>query len=137
MTGTEWYAGLAAVPSCFRYFHPDRGLYMAMLSLFLVGLFLGFLRLRLGRLTLGMGLHAGWVLMIRWIGETTDRVPHDWVWLVGSKHGIDGVIGIALILVSWLLVDVYARKCLVPVGESGENNSLGLEEKRETGAGDG
>lgn len=123
MSGTEWYAGLAALPSCFRYFHPERGMYLAMLSLFLLGLFLGSLRHRLGRLTLGMGLHAGWVFMIRWIGETTERTPHKWVWLVGSKHAIDGLIGIVLILGAWGLVWWYMVKCLVPESDS-EHNSV-------------
>lgn len=79
---------LAAVGDQFAAFG---GIADSFLALFAVGLLLGLARLYTGNIALAIGLHAGWVLVMRVIVGATAR-PEDahYAWLVSRSDGFTG-----------------------------------------------
>lgn len=74
------------------------------LALFAVGLFLSLVRERTGNIALAIGLHAGWVLVIK-AGKTATELQPDapLAFLVGSYDGIIGWLAAGwILLLAWL-----------------------------------
>jgi membrane protease YdiL (CAAX protease family) len=97
-------ASLAAgFPALFRMENLD-----SFVALTLVGLFLSLVRERCGHIGWGIGLHAGWVLVIKLIQSYSDNVPHAPLgFLTGSYDGVIGWLAagwiglLALVLALW------------------------------------
>ncbi len=80
---------------------------MESAGLFLFGLLLCYAFLRTGSLYLSMGLHGGFVLLLKLDGIVVDRLMHPPVWLFGEERLVGGVVtwlGLLLIfpLIYWL-----------------------------------
>jgi len=74
------------------------------LALFAVGVFLSLVRERTGNIALAIGLHAGWVVVIK-LGKTATELQPDapLAFLVGSYDGVIGWLAVAWIsLLAWL-----------------------------------
>lgn len=92
-TGWHLLAGMA------NQYHNPMALFDSWLALFAVGLFLSIVRERTGNIALAMGLHAGWVLVIK-AGKTATELQPDapMAWLVGSYDGVIGWLAAGWIL---------------------------------------
>jgi hypothetical protein len=80
--------------------------------LFAVGMFLSLVRERNGNIALALGLHAGWVMVIK-VGQYLTALHPDapLAQLVGSYDGIIGWLAAAWIsLLAWL----YTRRSPAP-----------------------
>jgi membrane protease YdiL (CAAX protease family) len=91
-----------AFPALFRLENLD-----SFAALALVGIFLGLVRLRTGHIAWCIGLHAGWVLVIKLTRSYSEVNPGaSGAWLVGDYDGMIGWLAAgwigALALVLWL-----------------------------------
>lgn len=87
----DWGSGFSMLAGALhKYATPER-YYDSFIALFLVGLFLALVRERTGSIALGMGMHAGWVFVIKLTKKATETDLHSpYVGLIGHY---DGVIG--------------------------------------------
>jgi membrane protease YdiL (CAAX protease family) len=105
-------AYLSAFRHLFRWEHLD-----SFIALFLVGLFLALVRRRSGHIAWSIGLHAGWVLVIKITHSYTYYDEEaEFSYLAGSYDGMIGWLAAAwigaLCLIPWLLpkqIPVAAR----------------------------
>lgn len=83
----------SAFPALFQAQHLD-----ALITLLLVGVLLALIRTRTGHLAWGLGLHAGWVLVIK-VSHSYSDVDYaaPWVGLVASYDGMIGWLASAWI----------------------------------------
>jgi len=74
------------------------------LALFIGGVFLALARYKTGSVAVCIGIHAGWVIVIK-LTKAGTRLDHDseWAWLAGNYDGFIGYLG-----ATWLLVLVIA-----------------------------
>ena len=89
---------LAAVGNDFAHFGAIADSFLALAA---VGLLLGLARLYTGSIGLGVGLHAGWVLVMRVVvGATHETHGEPLSWLVSGSDGFTGwlVLGWTLLL---------------------------------------
>jgi CAAX protease family protein len=87
----SWLSGFQVLAAALMALaEPD--IYGALVTLFLVGLVLAFIRQYMGHIYLCIGLHAGWVAVIQWTREAYDlNRGHPLVWVVSESY--DGIIG--------------------------------------------
>ena len=79
---------LSAVGNDFANFGSIADSFMALAA---VGVLLGLTRLYTGSIALGVGLHAGWVLVMRFIvGATAQPADAHYAWLVSHSDGFTG-----------------------------------------------
>ncbi len=97
-----WQMFIHVFVDAFQWRHLD-----SMAALFLVGVFLAMVRERSGHIGWCIGLHAGWIFVIRVTRHLTDdnqASPN--VWLVGDYDGVIGWLAVGwtglLILGFWL-----------------------------------
>lgn len=92
-----WMSGFSVLAGCFGRF-ASPAIIDSLLALVAAGLFLGLLRHGSGSIAQCIGVHAGWVVVIK-ICKKASIVNHDspWAFMVGRY---DGVIGYAALL--WL-----------------------------------
>lgn len=76
----------------------------SFLALLAAGVFLALTRERTGRIWFAIGMHAGWVMMIR-IAKKTTRTDRDnpWAWLIGDYDNITGWLATGMIILFTLL----------------------------------
>ncbi len=76
----------------------------SFLALLAAGVFLALTRERTGRIWFAIGMHAGWVMMIR-VAKKTSRTDHGspWAWLIGDYDNITGWLAAALLAACALL----------------------------------
>lgn len=76
-------------------------------ALVLAGILLSLTRERTGSIYLAIGLHAGWVIMIR-IAKRLSETNHDssWIFLIGNYDNITGWLAAGMIV---LFILIYAR----------------------------
>lgn len=100
----EWYSGLLVTQMSFSQFtNPE--IVDSLFALFVAGIFLALVRNRTGSIGLCIGIHAGWVAVIKLTRKiSTVDWSNDWVFLIGRY---DGVIGELAILTFGLSVLVY------------------------------
>lgn len=93
-----WLSGMTVIAGAFGRFS-DAGILDSLAALFAVGILLALVRHHTGRIWECIGLHAGFVAVIRMTRKTTEIQPDSpHAWLAG---GFDGVIG-------WLGLSVFA-----------------------------
>ncbi len=106
-----WMSGFSVLAGSFGRF-ATAAIIDSLLALTAAGLFLALLRHGTGSIAQCIGVHAGWVVVIK-LSKEASTVNHDspWVFMVGSY---DGVIGYAGLL--WLsgLCIAYYLICLRP-----------------------
>ena len=100
----HWWSGFVALSSAIDRF-PISGMYDSLAALFVAGVLLGLLRARQGHVAMCIGMHAGWVLVIKVYKKLTQLNPDaHWNILVGRYDGVLGWLaaGVLLLLTLWL-----------------------------------
>ncbi len=102
-----WDSGIALLGSAFSRFAAPAAFADSFVTLLLVGLMLGLVRHRTGGIAAGIGLHMGWVWVIKSTASVTDPDPGSrWSFLVGTFDGYTGwlVAGWAALMlaVAWV-----------------------------------
>ena len=86
-----WDSGIALLGSAFAHFATPSAFVDSFVTLLLVGLVLGLVRHRTGSIVAGIGLHMGWVWVIKSTTSVTDLdVGARWSFLVGGFDGYTG-----------------------------------------------
>jgi membrane protease YdiL (CAAX protease family) len=109
-----WDSGLRLLGHALAHFSDPLPVVDSFIALLLVGLMLAFVRRRTGAIAAGIGLHMGWVAVIK-VTMSVTRVNEDatWSWLVGAFNAYTGwlVAGWAALLLAfawwrgWLVAD--------------------------------
>ncbi len=103
-----WDAGFRVFTMLFWQFREPRLIVGGLLTLFLVGMVLGYTVLKTRSLFMAMGLHAGWVLALRTFDLLTRRHGNPSVWL--GKDLITGLAPVVLIATTWALLAVWLSR---------------------------
>lgn len=86
-----WDSGIALLGSAFSRYADPASIVDSFVTLLLVGLILGLVRHRTGSIAAGIGLHMGWVWVIKSTTSVTDLDANArWSFLVGSFDGYTG-----------------------------------------------
>ena len=107
----DWTTGFVMILYSFEVFVVWDKLLFSFTALFLAGLILGYSYLKKGSLYFCIGVHAGWVFMLKTTGLLTDNTPvqNARPWLYG--WGLyDGLIGIVILLVFWAGLALYENR---------------------------
>ncbi|MEM7255433.1 MAG: CPBP family intramembrane glutamic endopeptidase, partial [Pseudomonadota bacterium] len=103
----EWWSGLDVLWRSLQGFR-DAPWHDSFIALLLAGLLLCFLRLRSGDIAAAIGVHMGWVVVIRLCKSLTelDRAS-PWVVWVGAYDGVVGYAGallfLSLLAIGWVV----------------------------------
>jgi membrane protease YdiL (CAAX protease family) len=93
MPGDEigWDSGLALLGAAFSRYAAPAAILDSFVTLLLVGLLLGLVRRRTGAIAAGIGLHMGWVAVIKGTTSVTDvDGGARWSFLIGGFDGYTG-----------------------------------------------
>jgi membrane protease YdiL (CAAX protease family) len=102
----QWYSGLVVLAHCFEQFTDPSTIIDSFLALFAVGVFLALVRAHTGGIAACIGLHAGWVLVIKLTKDITQIDSRaELLFLVGDYDNITGYL--ALILITIVTVIYY------------------------------
>jgi len=89
-----WWSGFALVPHVFWQFQQPKLLLGGFTTIFLVGMILGFARMKTHSLWMPIGLHAGWILGKMSFTKITKRTAEAWPWF-----GTDILVGLGPVIV--------------------------------------
>jgi membrane protease YdiL (CAAX protease family) len=104
-----WLSGLQILGGAFWQFG-EWATFDSFIALVAVGIFLGLVRERSGNIAYCIGLHAGWVMIIKATKAFTNLNPRgDWAWLVGSYDGMTGYLAGAWIGLLAIAFFLYGR----------------------------
>jgi membrane protease YdiL (CAAX protease family) len=103
----RWLSGTAVLFTSLHGFR-EPAFFDSLFALVAGGLFLGLVRYRTGRIAECIGIHAGWVMVVKILRQTTyPNAEASWSFMIGSY---DGVIGILVGLwFSSLAIAYYVR----------------------------
>lgn len=102
-----WWSGFALVPQAFWQWGEPKLLLGGFSTLFLVGLILGFARIRTRSLWMPAGLHAGWIFSKMGFSKMTRRAAEDWPWF--GKDMLIGLGPVLVLLLTWGVVWLWLR----------------------------
>ncbi len=109
LTGSvDWLSGLQILGGAFWKFG-YWATFDSFIALFAVGIFLGVVRARTGNIAYCIGLHAGWVLIIKCTKKFTSTPGSEWDFLVGNYDGITGYLAASWLLLLMLLYWLYSK----------------------------
>ena len=112
LTGAvAWDSGLFLLPQLLAGFADVRALLPGFFSLALAGVLLGLAYQRTGNLYFSIGLHTGWVFMLRIYSQLTVQTPDAAIWFWGSGKMTDGWLSFFAIAVTFTVVR------FLPLGE--------------------
>lgn len=101
----EWWTGFEVLSYSFWQFSEPRLLVGGLLTLFMVGVVLAYVTWRTRSLFLAIGIHAGWVFVLRLVQMGTTRTaPADW-W-VGHPL-ITGIVPFSLVTLTGAVLYFY------------------------------
>ena len=108
IAGDQWYHGFQYLGLTLNNF-VDPGMAGSWLTLFACGIFLSFVSLHYGNIARCMGVHMGWVLIIKGYEKVTDGVSKGW--MIGNYDKVTGYLAFIIIssicLVYWF---IFLRK---------------------------
>jgi membrane protease YdiL (CAAX protease family) len=109
-----WYSGFDLIARSFAPLAHPALVYDSLLSWFAIGLILSMTRILTGNTAVAIGLHAGWVLVLRMLQEATMSAPlGESIW-VGKFDGLLGLwmlpwaVGLGVSL--WLTRDYWVKR---------------------------
>jgi membrane protease YdiL (CAAX protease family) len=109
-TITGWQSGWGMLAEMFHSYENFAGIVDSFTALFAAGLFLSLVRERTGNIALCLGIHAGWVLIIKLVKETTNAATDTpAALLIGSYDNIIGWAAAAVLALVWLWYWRYGR----------------------------
>jgi membrane protease YdiL (CAAX protease family) len=102
----HWYSGLIVLGHCFEQFANPSTILDSFLALFAAGVFLALVRASMGHIAACIGLHTGWVLVIKLTKDITQAdSAANLSFLIGDYDNITGYL--ALVLISALAAVYY------------------------------
>ncbi|MCF6354277.1 MAG: CPBP family intramembrane metalloprotease [Candidatus Polarisedimenticolaceae bacterium] len=105
-----WLSGLQILAGAFWQLG-DWATLDSFIALFVVGAFLGVVREQTGNIAYCIGLHAGWVLIIKCTKKfTSNNHGSEWAFLTGSYDGITGYLAAIWLLLLISLYWLYIRR---------------------------
>jgi len=108
-----WYSGLPLLSGAFHQFGSAE-IWDSFVALFAAGVFLSLVRAWSGSIALAIGIHAGWVAVIKTGKKMTDPGPAaEWAFLSGTYDGVIGWLAAGLLAV---LIMAIAPKALAVDG---------------------
>lgn len=103
-------SGVEMLAEVLKRFANPAGILDSFLCLAAVGVILGIVRQLTGNIAACIGLHAGWVMVIFAVRETSQRASGPMAWLMSDYDGFIGWMVLAWTLViGWVLVKIYRR----------------------------
>ena len=106
----DWFSGLQILGGAFWQLG-DWATLDSFVALFVVGLFLGMVREQTGNIAYCIGLHAGWVLIIKCTKKfTSNNHGSEWAFLTGNYDGITGYLAAIWLLLLILFYWLYRRR---------------------------
>ena len=107
-----WLSGFAFLPKCFWQWGDPQLVFGGFLTLFIVGLALGWARLRTRALSLPIGLHAGWVFGLKTFSRASKHTAEG-NWLIGDDL-LHGLAPVAAVVLTGALLWLALRREAVP-----------------------
>lgn len=109
-TAIQWDSGIILLPSIIDHMTSIHSL-DSMLALFIAGIFLVLVREITGSLAMSIGIHAGWVTVIKTTKYLTDNDENtSFSWLVGDYDGITGLLAVGLLTILSAMAYVKLKK---------------------------
>ncbi len=106
----DWFSGLHILSGSFWQLGDGASL-DSFIALFIVGAFLGLVREHTGNIAYCIGLHAGWVLIIKCTKQfTSSNHASELAFLTGTYDGITGYLAAAWLVLLMLCYWVYLTK---------------------------
>jgi hypothetical protein len=108
-----WNSGLVLLPQMLAGFVDFRALVPGFFTLTLVGALLALAYQRTGNLYFSIGLHAGWVFVLRLYGPLTVQSSNASLWFWGTAKMFDGwltFLAIAVMLVVFKFLTRAAKR---------------------------
>jgi CAAX protease family protein len=103
----RWLSGTAVLITSLRGFS-DPAFFDSLFALVAGGLLLGLVRYRTGRIAECIGIHAGWVMVVKILRMTTyPNLGASWSFMIGSYDGVIGIL--AGLWFSSLAIAYYVR----------------------------
>ena len=103
----RWLSGTAVLFTSLHGFR-DPAFYDSLFALVAGGLLLGLIRYRTGRIAECIGVHAGWVMVVKILRQTTyPNSEASWSFMIGSYDGVIGIL--AGLWFSSLAIAYYVR----------------------------
>jgi len=105
----DWFSGIQILSGAFWQLG-DWATFDSFIALLAVGAFLGLVRERTGNIAYCIGLHAGWVLVIKCTKQfTSNNHDSEWAFLTGTYDGITGYLAALWLLLLMMLYAVYSK----------------------------
>ena len=102
-----WLSGTAVLFTCLHGFR-EPAFFDSLFALVAGGLLLGMIRYRTGRIAECIGIHAGWVMVVKILRRTTyPNSEASWSFMVGDYDGVIGIL--AGLWFSSLAIAYYVR----------------------------
>ncbi len=106
----DWLSGLQILSGSFWQLG-DMATLDSFVALFIVGAFLAFVREHNGNIAYCIGLHAGWVLIIKCTKQfTSNNHASEWAFLTGTYDGITGYLAAIWLALLILFYWIYLKK---------------------------
>lgn len=87
-----WLSGTAVLLTSLHGFR-DPAFFDSLFALVAGGILLGLVRLHTGRIAECIGIHAGWVMLVKILRETTyPNIEASWSFMIGSYDGVVGIL---------------------------------------------
>lgn len=103
----RWLSGTAVLFTSLHGFR-DPDFFDSLFALVAGGLLLGLIRYRTGRIAECIGIHAGWVMVVKMLRQTTyPNAEASWSFIIGSYDGVIGLL--AGLWFSSLAIAYYVR----------------------------
>ena len=88
----RWLSGTAVLFTSLQGFR-DPALFDSLFALIAGGLLLGLVRYRTGRIAECIGIHAGWVMVVKILRQTTyPNLEASWSFMIGNYDGVIGIL---------------------------------------------
>ena len=102
-----WLSGTAVLFTSLHGFR-DPAFFDSLFALIAGGILLGLIRLRTGRIAECIGIHAGWVMVVKILRQTTyPNSDASWSFMIGDYDGVIGIL--AGLWFSSLAIAYYVR----------------------------
>lgn len=122
-TGFQASVGLTTIVQFFKQFFSQFIVNLpSIVGLFLVGVVLSYAFIQTKSLYLSIGLHSGWIFMMKADGLFLVRIREMWGWLFGGSKLVTGIlVWFFLLCILVVIKKIYNNTHSLGVGKDGEN----------------
>ena len=104
----RWFSGFVMLPRAFWQWGDPQLVLGGFVTLFAVGLVLGYARWRTGALWLPIGLHAGWVFGLKSFNKISRHLSPPSIWV--GEDLLHGLLPVAAVLLTGFFVWLWLRR---------------------------